>query len=136
MSTEENKALVKRWNEQGYKLEDPTALIDETWAEDVVINRPGMKLEGRDQLKRYVADTKAALHDFQFTVKAMIAEGDSVAIHVTLSVTHAGELMGIAATGKRITITATAILRIVNGKIAEVYEDYDALGMMKQIGAI
>ena len=136
MSTEENKALVKRWNEQGYKLEDPTALIDETWAEDVVINRPGMKLEGRDQLKRYVADTKAALHDFQVTVKAIIAEGDSVAIHVTLSVTHAGEFMGIAATGKRITITATAILRIVNGKIAEVYEDYDALGMMKQIGAI
>ena len=136
MSTEENKALVKRWLEQGYRLEDPTALIDETWAEDVVINRPGMKLEGRDQLKRYVADTKAALHDSQVTVKAIIAEGDSVAVHVTLSVTHAGEFMGIAATGKRITITATAILRIVNGKIAEVYEDYDALGMMKQIGAI
>ena len=136
MSTEENKALVKRWLEQGYRLEDPTALIDETWAEDVVINRPGMKLEGRDQLKRYVADTKAALHDFQFTVKAIIAEGDSVAVHVTLSVIHAGEYMGIAATGKRIAITATAIHRTVNGKIAEVYEDYDALGMMKQIGAI
>ena len=61
---------------------------------------------------------------------------DSVAYHITFSATHTGGFAGIAATGKRITMTSTAILRIVNGKIAEVYENFDSLGMMKQMGAM
>ena len=136
MSTEANKVLVKRFLDNIWQVEDPNAFIDGICAEDLVFSFPDRKLEGRDQFKRHVADARAALHDGQVAVKAMIAEGDSVAIHVTLSVTHAGEFMGTAATGKRMAITETAFFRIVDGKIAEVYEDLDALGMMRQIGAI
>ena len=136
MAAEANKALVKRFLDNIWQVEDPNAFIDEICAEDLVFSFPDKRLEGRDQFKRHVADARAALHDGQFAVKTMIAEDDSVAIHGTLSVIHEGEFMGIAATGKRITITETAFFRIADGRIAEVCEDLDALGMMKQIGAI
>jgi predicted ester cyclase len=44
--------------------------------------------------------------------------------------------MGIAPTGKRVTTTGVMIDRIVGGKIAEEWEEYDALGMMQQLGVI
>jgi len=50
--------------------------------------------------------------------------------------THQGELMGIAPTGNRVTFTGIAIARIEDGKVAEIWENYDALGMMQQLGVI
>jgi predicted ester cyclase len=54
----------------------------------------------------------------------------------TGSGTHQGELMGVAPTGNQVTITGIRINRISGGKIEESWTNYDALGMMQQIGAI
>ena len=136
MSSEENKALVRRWLDHGWQAEDTVAMMDEIWAEDVVIHYPHVTMDGLDQLKRHVVDTKAALQDPVGTTRVILAEGDKVAYHCTFSATHAGEFMGIAPTGKRITITATGIARVANGKIVEVFENFDSLGLMKQSGAV
>jgi predicted ester cyclase len=50
--------------------------------------------------------------------------------------THLGELMGIAPTGNQVRVAGMTISRIEEGKIAEEWEIYDALGMMQQLGAI
>jgi predicted ester cyclase len=42
--------------------------------------------------------------------------------------------MGIAPTGNRIEVTAVGIWRVAEGKIAEAWLVYDALGMMHQLG--
>jgi hypothetical protein len=49
---------------------------------------------------------------------------------------HTGELMGIAPTGKQFTVTATGIFRCANGLDAEHTVNFDALGLMQQLGAI
>ena len=54
----------------------------------------------------------------------------------TGSGTHQGELIGVAPTGNQVTITGISINRISGGKIEESWTNYDALGMMQQIGAI
>jgi predicted ester cyclase len=59
-----------------------------------------------------------------------------VAYRWTASGTHEGELMGIPPTGDRMTITGTAIARISVGRIEEGWQNFDALGMMQQLGAI
>ena len=48
--------------------------------------------------------------------------------------THAGDLMGIAPTGKQVTVTGISIQRIANGKIMEEWSTYDMLGMLQQLG--
>lgn len=49
--------------------------------------------------------------------------------------THRGELMGIAPTGREITMTDITILRIVDGKVVERWSEADSLGLLHQLGA-
>ena len=66
----------------------------------------------------------------------MIAEGDKVAVRFTLRGTHGGDLMGIPPTGKPVAVTGIDINRIADGKIAERWANFDALGLMQQLGVI
>ena len=79
---------------------------------------------------------QAAFEDGMVTIDDMIAEGDLVVTRWTGRGTHTGELMGIAPTGKEVTVSGITIARLANGKIAEEWELMDALGMMVQLGAV
>jgi predicted ester cyclase len=50
--------------------------------------------------------------------------------------THNGELMGVAPTGKQIAVEAISVFRIADGKIAEEWTVWDALGLLQQVGAV
>ncbi len=65
-----------------------------------------------------------------------IAEGDRVVTRWTARGTHKGEWMGIAPTGKPVTVTGILISRFAGGRVVEEWENYDALGMMRQLGAV
>jgi SnoaL-like polyketide cyclase len=68
--------------------------------------------------------------------KHALAEGDMVATRWTARGTHQGELMGIPPSGNRVEVPGTTISRIEGGKVAEEWDNYDALGMMQAIGAV
>jgi predicted ester cyclase len=44
--------------------------------------------------------------------------------------------MGIAPTGNRVTVAGMTIDRVADGKIVETWDNYDAMGMMQQLGVI
>ncbi len=50
--------------------------------------------------------------------------------------THTGDLMGIPATGKRVSTTGIAIFRVEGGRIVENRTEFDALGLLQQLGAV
>ncbi len=56
-----------------------------------------------------------------------LAEGDLVAFHWVATGTHKS--------GKPVEISGIDIVRIANGKIAEVWVSYDQLGIQQQVGA-
>jgi predicted ester cyclase len=66
----------------------------------------------------------------------LVAEGDLVAGPWRATGTHQGELMGIPATGKPISISGMGMDRVVDGKIVESWGNWDAMGMMAQLGVI
>jgi len=134
--SEANKALVRQFflaiNEGNQ------APLDEVIAPNYVNHDPVLRPEtqhGRDAWKQGEAEFFAAFRDFNITVEDMVAEGDKVASRFTWRGTHQGELMGIPATGKQITVSEILIHRIADGKIVEGWISYDALGMMQQLGA-
>ena len=57
-------------------------------------------------------------------------------LHVVLTGTHQGDLMGIPATGKSVEFGGTDIIRIRDGKIAEHWGSTDTMSLMQQIGAV
>jgi steroid delta-isomerase-like uncharacterized protein len=132
----DNKALVRRSIEEAVNKGN-LAVIDDVAAPNYVYHEPTAgEVRGPDGLKKLIAMYRTAFPDVRMTIDDQIAEGDRVVTRWTVSGTHKGELMGIAPSGKQITVTGIVITRVANGKVVEEWENYDALGMMRQIGAV
>lgn len=136
MSTEFNKAIVRRFNEEFISRGD-SAAADELLAEDILDHNalPGMP-RGREGVKQFFAWLKGAFPDLQAVVYDQTAEGDKVVTRKAFQATHQGEFAGIPPTGKAVTIHLTDIVRINNRQIAEHWVVIDQLGLMQQLGVI
>lgn len=77
-----------------------------------------------------------AFPDAKATIELQIAEGDYVATRLTYNAINEGPLQGNPASGKKTKVTGMTLHHIVNGKIVEEWDEFDALGMLQQIGAI
>jgi len=137
MSTEENKALVPRLIEAFHT--GNLAIVDEIIATDFVLHDTALPVEirGIEGVKQWISVFRTAFPDLRLTILDLVAEGDKVAKHFTLSGTHKGDFMGIPPTGKQATLpVAISIYRMTGGKIAELWMAYNALPMMQQLGVI
>jgi steroid delta-isomerase-like uncharacterized protein len=137
VSTEENKALARRWFEDLFNAGN-LEVAEEIVAPDHVNHDPTLPdiPPGPEGQKQIVNLYRGAFTNAHISVEDQLAEGDRVVTRWTGSGTHQGELMGVAPTGNQVTITGLTINRISEGKIVESWSNYDALGMMRQIGAI
>jgi predicted ester cyclase len=84
--------------------------------------------------KRMESEWYDAFPDMHVTIDDMVAEGDKVAARVTMTGTHKGEIMGIPPTNKKVTVSLIVIDRFAGGKIVEDNGQFDALGLMRQLG--
>ncbi len=134
---EENKDTSRRFYEELFNQGNLDA-AEEIVTPDFVIHDPNLPEEprGPEGLKAFVSMYRSAFPDVEFTIEDQIAEGEKVGTRWVADGTHQGELMGIAPTGNRIRVRAFTLQRFSGGKIAEDWAHYDALGMMRQIGAI
>jgi predicted ester cyclase len=78
----------------------------------------------------------AALPDFRVNVKTVIAEGDKIAVISTLAGSYQGVLMGVPASNQPVAMVKADIFRVANGKIVEIWQNGDYMGLMQQIGAV
>ena len=135
MSTEENKALVRRFYEEIDR--GNLVAMDELVAEDYINHAPPPfpGPAGREGLKRAFKIFWEATPGYH-QIEDMLAEGDKVVTRLTAYGTHAGEMAGIPPTGKKLTMTAIAIHRIADGKIVEHWAEKDTLGFLQQLGVL
>lgn len=87
-------------------------------------------------LKEHIVMFETAFPGYQLTAEEMIAEGDLIFVRTRFEGTHDGDLMGIAPTGKPVTIEIALTYRIENGKIVDHWMLADQLTMLQQIGVI
>jgi predicted ester cyclase len=135
MSTEENKALDRRYVEEVLN-QGSVDVIDEIMAPEYVghvASSPPMNREGD---KQFINMLHAAFPGIHFTLEDQIAEGDTVVHRLTARGTHLGEFNGIPPTGKQATVTAININRFADGKVVEAWGEFDLLGLMQQLGVI
>jgi predicted ester cyclase len=113
------------------------AAAGELVSPEVVVHVPAREepLRGLDALTAYIAGFRAALPDVAFELEDLLADGDRVAVRLTVSGTHAGELLGVAPTGRRVRVPEVLILRVEDGLIVEDWVQADLLGLLAQLGA-
>jgi steroid delta-isomerase-like uncharacterized protein len=137
MSAEENKALVRRVFEEGWNAGN-LDLFDEADAPDYVLHDPSVPedVRGVEGVKRFASMYLRAFPDLHFTVEDQVAEGEKVVTRWTSSATHQGELMGIPPTGNRTAVSGITISRVSGGKLAEDWNVWDTLGLIRQLGVV
>ena len=137
MSREEMVSVVQRYFD-AWTTGDVSAL-DDVVSPDYRVHYPqevrapaGKAVE---VLKECVAVDRAVYPDQTWAIDQWVVEGDRVAIACTMTGTHLGTepTLQIPATGKKVKIAWVVIYRIANGKIAEVWEVGDYLGLLKQL---
>jgi steroid delta-isomerase-like uncharacterized protein len=134
--SEANKALVRRGIEETVNKGN-FSVMDEILSTDYVYREPTVgEKRGRAGFRELITMYRNAFPDVKVTIDEQIAEGDKVVTRWNATGTHRGELFGTAPTGKQVRVQGIIVSRIANGKIVEETEVYDALGMLRQLGAI
>ena len=133
----DNKAIVRRlyqevWNKR--KFEVMSEIISPSHALQAP-NISGSSI-GPEAYKRQVLSFLAGYPDLRWTIEDTIAERDKVVACWTISGTHKGDYMGIPATNKKVSVDGITVHHIANGKIMDSYSNWDALGLMRQLGAV
>lgn len=134
MSTEENKALLRRaWDEiYGQGSLDS---IEEFVLDEVIAHEPDGDVRGIEDFRRYLTTYLAAFPDTNATFEDVIAEGDKVVSRYTVRGTHKGATEEYGPpTGRQIVIEGITIYRFKDGKLAEMWDRYDNLAVLQQLG--
>ena len=111
------------------------AVIDYV-ADDYVGHQPGAEARGKAGFKEFVGTYLAGFPDGSIVVDDQIAEGDTVTTRWTARGTNTGELMGMAPTGKEVTVSGITYSKISGGQVHESWVTWDTLGMLQQLGAV
>jgi predicted ester cyclase len=142
---QDNKSIIGRWFTQFWGERYNPDIVDELAAPDMLLQYSlHAPRRGRDDIKAFMADFRAAFPDLNFWGAAdLIAEGDYVVGRWQGGGTHTGPafsdfLIGSlpAATGRKMRFTGTTVLRIKDGKIAEEVGLDDGVTALQQLGLI
>ena len=130
-----NRAVIERQVEQVFNRGN-IDLIDELMSSDMVMHDATPAITpNRDGYKQLVRNHRSAFSDFHCRNEAMVAEGDMVVNRWSWSDTHdKGPYMGIAPTGRPVTMTGISMRRFEDGRIVEQWHRVDMRGLMKQLG--
>jgi len=135
--SEQNKTAVRRlFDELWNKGNLPVA--DELIASSYTHHDPSTPDVGRgpESEKKRVTLYRTAFPDLRLTIEDIMDQGETVVARWSCRGEHRGELSGIAPTGKQFAISGVTIARFVGGKMVEGHVNWDALGLMQQLGVV
>jgi steroid delta-isomerase-like uncharacterized protein len=132
------KQVAQRWFEEVWNQRDESA-IRRLFAADGIahgLGANGDDLIGPAGFLPFRAAFLAGFADLHIIIEDLIEEEDRVAVRWRATGTLTGDGMGVAPTGKPMTITGMSILRVKNEQIAEAWNNFDVLGMHQQLGTL
>ena len=136
MGLSENKAIVLRFYQEVWDKGNVSVAHD-TFVDDYVRHdlRPSAALPGPAGQAKIAADFRQAFPDLRFGVDLVLGEDDLVAARWTATGTQTGPWGAVAPTGTVVTFSGVNIFRLAEGKVVEIWNHRDDLGLMTQLGA-
>ena len=137
-SPESANAIARRFTEELWDRGD-LSVADDLLSPDFVDHDPvSGQGPGRDGYKEMVGVFRTAFPDLRVRNEDVIvgAEGDKVVLRWSAHGRNTGEFLNMPATGRGVRLKGVDILRLRDGKIIERWGEFDALGMLNQLGVI
>jgi steroid delta-isomerase-like uncharacterized protein len=136
--SEKNVALVQRFYEEVFTAGKMNiTAIDQYLADNFVGHDLPSGLNGREGYKKFVGMFAASFSDTtQIEAHEMISNGDKIVVRWSSTGSHTGEFMGIPATRQRIRVKGIDIFRLAEGKIVDLWQEMDLLGILQQVSIL
>jgi steroid delta-isomerase-like uncharacterized protein len=134
MTVNDNVELVRLAHEVVWSRGDLDT-ADRIFAEDLVRHDPNWaEVRGLAPYKQLIQTARGAFPDWHETVEDLVATDDRVATRVTIRGTHKGQLLGYHPSGREFSVSCMIFYRIADGKIAELWSQWDALSFYESLG--
>ena len=92
--------------------------------------------QGVEPFKQQITAFRAAFPDLHVTIEDVVTDGSRFASRTTVTGTHAGDLMGMPATGKPVSVEAIDIGRVADGQAQERWGGLNMFSLLTQLGVI
>jgi steroid delta-isomerase-like uncharacterized protein len=136
LATAQNKDIYERYLKEVWENGNLDAIDDylsPTFHNNDPI--PGIP-DGPGGERKLIEMFRASFSDFTTNVVTAVSDGDKIAVRWTAEGTHTAQFAGVPASGKRVTMQGVEHLRFVDGKIEEVWVNFDMAGLLVQLGAM
>lgn len=136
MTTEQNKAIVVRFNKECIEQGNENS-FRELLAENVINHSaPAGMSNGKESFYFFLNNVlRTAFPKMKVTILEQVAEKDLVTTRKKISAVHEGPIFGIAATNKEVEINVIDIIRLENGKYAEHWGQSNFEQVVKELAA-
>jgi steroid delta-isomerase-like uncharacterized protein len=135
MTIEQDQQVVRRLFQT--LVTGDTSVVDQIFDPNWTNHDPTLPpMHGREGAVALIHTMHDGMSDSQVTVDDIFSVEDKVVTRFTFATTHTGPFMGIPATNKRANVTGMGIFRVVNGKLTDNWVQFDALGMLQQLGIV
>ncbi len=115
------KTIIRRFDDELWNNRNQAA-AETILAEEVVWHHPTFgEIRGRQAMLEVIREIHTAYPDLVDTVKHMLAEGDMVATHWSITGTHRRPYRGEAPSAQRLTWEGVTLHRVVDGRIVEMW---------------
>jgi steroid delta-isomerase-like uncharacterized protein len=133
--SEANKQLVQRWFEQVWNQKSEAAVDEMLSQQGKAYGFPDTDSVhvGPEAFKTVHRVFCGAFPDVRVEIKDIVAEGDRVAIRWDASMTHLGDHLGFAASGKKAVMPGSSFVIVKDGKIAEGWNYMDFQAMVQKL---
>jgi predicted ester cyclase len=133
-----NRAVVERFfaGTHSKNISD-IDVIDDTVSTNIVCHGfPGAEISDHEAYKNFFRVFRRSFNDMDWTVHALVADEQFVAVRWEIQATFVGDFAGVKADGRRVSFDGTVFYRMENGLIAETWLQINELSLLSQIGAI
>jgi len=137
MPVEDNVQLMRRWFHEVWN-DGRIQTVYDLFASDGVARgqrNAETEMRGPEQFAQFVSEIRGAFPDIKLQIEDIFGAEDKVVVRWSATMTHSGVALGLPATGKTVRSRGISIAMIDKGKIIEGWDNWDQLGMLKQIGA-
>jgi steroid delta-isomerase-like uncharacterized protein len=134
--SEQNKTVLRRCVEEIWNKGNLMAMEEFYTHATIHVDPVLPETRGIEAVKQIVTMVHMAFPDIHYSLDDLIAEGDKVVFRWTIRGTHKGGFLGVAATGKQVEASGTSTCRFAGGRIVEGWANWDAFGMMQQLGVV
>lgn len=135
MGSNVSRDLLERYFREVWGNGDADAVAQYLDASYVRHIAPALPPIDREQQVARLKNFRAAFPDIEIRLEAVVAEDDLVAFRSTMRGTHEGEFLGLAATGRTVTVGLIDIWRVANGCVVEQWGGPDMFDLLRQLGA-